>query len=127
MTFNFNRKRSLMAALLATACCLLSVSKAGEPAPRPATSAAAESFVSDARNSVDETELARARGGADTTIVDTSLSSVVGGNTASQVQTGWNVINGGAFANLTGIPVVIQNSGANVAIQNATVIELQFK
>jgi hypothetical protein len=28
---------------------------------------------------------------------------------------------------MSGIPVVIQNSGANVLIQNATIVNLQFK
>jgi hypothetical protein len=38
-----------------------------------------------------------------------------------------NVISGGSFANSSGLPVVIQNSGANVLIQNATVINLQLQ
>jgi hypothetical protein len=37
------------------------------------------------------------------------------------------VIQGGSFANMSGIPIVVQNSGANVLIQNATVINLQLK
>jgi hypothetical protein len=55
------------------------------------------------------------------------LSGVTSGNSASQVATGNNVIQSGSFANTTGLPVVIQNSGANVLIQNATVINLQLK
>ena len=38
-----------------------------------------------------------------------------------------NVIQGASFANASGMPTVIQNSGSNVLIQNATVINLQFK
>jgi hypothetical protein len=41
--------------------------------------------------------------------------------------TGANTIDAGSFANMSGIPVVIQNSGANVLIQNATIINLQLK
>jgi hypothetical protein len=37
------------------------------------------------------------------------------------------VIDAGSFANMSGIPVVIQNTGANVLIQNSTVVNLQMK
>jgi hypothetical protein len=70
--------------------------------------------------------LAEARGGADIAS-DTRLGGEVAGNTASQVTTGANRIDTGSFAGSVGLPVVIQNSGANVLIQNATVINLQFK
>lgn len=73
-----------------------------------------------------DAELDTARGGSGTT-VDTRLTGEVSGNVANNVQTGWNVINGGAFANMTGIPIIVQNSGANVLIQNATVIHLQLQ
>jgi hypothetical protein len=55
------------------------------------------------------------------------LDGVVTGNSATNVSTGANVIDSGSFSNMSGIPVVIQNSGANVLIQNATIINLQFK
>ena len=73
--------------------------------------------------------LERARGGSDLTVIDidTKLTGAVAGNTATNVTTGWNVIQGGSFANMSGIPIVVQNSGANVLIQNATVINLQLK
>lgn len=67
------------------------------------------------------------RGGSDLTVIDTKLSGAVTGNAATNVSTGWNVIQGGSFANMSGIPIVVQNSGANVLIQNATVINLQLK
>jgi hypothetical protein len=51
----------------------------------------------------------------------------VTGNTAVNVVTGSNSIDAGSFANMQGIPVVIQNSGANVLIQNATIVNLQLK
>ena len=73
-------------------------------------------------------QLEGARGGAAaaSTSASATLSGNVGGNSASNVTTGANAIGGGAFAGASGIPVVIQNSGANVLIQNATVINLQF-
>lgn len=70
--------------------------------------------------------LASHRGG-DLTITDTKLSGVTADNSANQVVTGSNAIGGGSFANLNGIPVVIQNTGANVLIQNAVVLNLQMK
>ena len=69
--------------------------------------------------------LERARGGSNTAI-DTKLAGVVSGNSASQVVSGANIIQSGSFADAVGIPVVIQNSGANVLIQNTTVINLQL-
>lgn len=58
---------------------------------------------------------------------DMDLSGITSGNSAFQVQTGNNTIDAGSFANMSGIPVVIQNSGANVLIQNATIVNLQMK
>lgn len=58
---------------------------------------------------------------------DATLSGTLSGNSAAQVATGSNVIQSGSFANASGLPVVIQNSGANVLIQNATVINLELR
>jgi hypothetical protein len=71
-------------------------------------------------------ELAAQRGGTDTRN-DMRLDGAVAANTAINVASGSNVIDAGSFANMAGIPVVIQNSGANVLIQSATIINLQFK
>ncbi|MBW8897721.1 MAG: hypothetical protein JF619_06325 [Massilia sp.] len=70
--------------------------------------------------------LAQQRGGTDTRD-DMRLDGSVAANTAVNVVTGANSIDAGSFANMAGIPVVIQNSGANVLIQNATIINLQLK
>lgn len=51
----------------------------------------------------------------------------VNDTTAVNVMTGTNTISHGAFANASGIPVVIQNSGANVLIQNSMIVNVQFK
>lgn len=71
--------------------------------------------------------LDQARGGTDTITNEARLSGFVTGNSASYVNTGANTIDGAAFANASGIPIVIQNSGANVLIQNATIINLQLR
>jgi hypothetical protein len=52
---------------------------------------------------------------------------LVGGNTANRVTTGMNSISEGAFSNASGLPIVIQNSGANVLIQNATIVNIQLQ
>lgn len=74
-------------------------------------------------------KLEHSRGGTDTfnTNNNANLGGVVTGNTAVNVVTGSNSIDAGSFANMQGIPVVIQNSGANVLIQNATIVNLQMK
>lgn len=71
--------------------------------------------------------LASQRGGTDIVTTQAKLSGVVSDNAATNVTTGSNTIDAGSFANATGMPVVIQNTGANVLIQNATVINLQLK
>lgn len=55
------------------------------------------------------------------------LRGVTAGNSAQDVVTGSNDIRGGSFSNLNGIPVVIQNTGANVLIQNAVILNLQMQ
>ncbi|QNK03645.1 hypothetical protein H8F01_02215 [Dyella telluris] len=60
-------------------------------------------------------------------VQNTTLTGTVSNDTADHVISGANVITGGAFSGEAGIPMVIQNSGSNVLIQNATVISVEFK
>jgi hypothetical protein len=76
---------------------------------------------------LDERALDAYRGGTDLVSNDAHLSGLVGENAATNVSTGGNTIDGASFANVSGIPVVIQNSGANVLIQNSTIVNLQLK
>jgi hypothetical protein len=57
---------------------------------------------------------------------DQKLKGTVADNSATNVATGSNNITSGAFANVSGIPIVVQNSGTNVLIQNSTIINLQL-
>ncbi len=75
---------------------------------------------------VDSDTLAGMSGGTQVT-QNTTLTGTVSNDSADHVVSGANVINGGAFNGEVGIPVVIQNSGSNVLIQNATVISVEFK
>ena len=47
-------------------------------------------------------------------------------STATDVTSGLNSIDGGAFSHAAGITTVIQNSGSNVLVQNGTAVNLQF-
>ena len=66
------------------------------------------------------------RGGA-AVASDMQLHGVVADNQVSDASTGSNLITQGALTGAAGLPMVIQNSGNNVLIQNATVINLQLK
>mgnify|MGYP007084989009 CR=1 FL=1 len=71
--------------------------------------------------------LGRTSGKDDTMHTEAVLGGTVGNNTAVNTVSGNNVIDSGSFANAQGLPMVIQNSGSNVLIQNATVINLRLQ
>jgi hypothetical protein len=79
----------------------------------------------------DEERLDGQRGMADTHIETTNntnnATANLGNNTASNLTTGNNVIRDGSFGNSSGIPMVIQNSGNNVVIQNSTILHLRLQ
>lgn len=75
---------------------------------------------------VDAKVLAARRGRADV-VNDMLLKGVVADNRASNLTTGNNVIADGSFTGMVGLPLVVQNSGNGVLIQNATIINLQIK
>lgn len=75
---------------------------------------------------VDSTTLDTYRGGSTQVRNDMTLTGTTADNTAQHVNTGNNAISAGAFANMNGMPVVIQNSGANVLIQNAVIVHVQM-
>ena len=77
-------------------------------------------------NPVESASLADLRGGTEVVNNDMRLAGTTAGNSAFNVATGSNAISAGAFANMSGFPVVIQNSGANVLIQNAVILNLQI-
>ena len=79
--------------------------------------------------SIKTSELAKLSGGTNitTTTNAMTLNGTVSNNTDVDVMSGLNSIGGGSFAGSAGIPMVIQNSGDNVLIQNATIVNVQFK
>ncbi|KFI07983.1 hypothetical protein [Massilia sp. BSC265] len=71
--------------------------------------------------------LGRTSGKDDTVHTEAVLGGTVGNNTAINTVSGNNIIDSGSFANAQGLPMVIQNSGSNVLIQSATVINLRLQ
>lgn len=67
------------------------------------------------------------RGGAEVVVNDMRLHGTVGDNAAINTFSGSNIVSDGSFANSAGLPTVIQNTGNNVLIQNATILNVQFK
>lgn len=70
--------------------------------------------------------LATKRGGTEVTS-EMVLKGVVSDNRAVNVSTGGNSISESALANASGLPMIIQNTGNNVLIQNATIVNVQLK
>lgn len=65
-------------------------------------------------------------GGSDTTHNNNTLNATMSEADARRNITGTNVISSDALSNASGIPTVIQNSGNNVIIQNATIVNLRM-
>jgi hypothetical protein len=76
---------------------------------------------------VDAATLDEARGGADYEWNDIKSDGVVSSNQAYNLTTGNNWVTDGSFANAGGFSTVVQNTGNNVLIQNATIINLQVQ
>lgn len=67
------------------------------------------------------------RGGDETEILNIiHIEGDVTDNTATNVVTGANNIQDGSFDNASGVMSVVQNTGANVLIQSATIVNVQF-
>lgn len=73
-----------------------------------------------------EQQLTETRGGTEV-INDMTLNGVVAGNQAYNLSTGNNTVTDGAMAGASGMPTLIQNSGNNVLIQNATIVNVQLQ
>lgn len=92
----------------------------------PPTSGTADDAAPSIGSPLDPGVLEDLNTGAPGTWVHAGNDGSVGGNTATGVIAGDNKVDGGAFANAAGINTVIQNSGANVLIQNGTAVNVQF-
>lgn len=92
-----------------------------QPAPSPEPALWANASV------IAESELSKQRGGADLHLNENNASAIVSDNVATNLTTGNNSINGDSFSGMSGIPLVVQNSGNNVVIQNSTILNLQMQ
>ena len=90
------------------------------------TASVKPAYVQGMGQSVDSAALAKFSGGTEVTNTMT-LNGSVSDNTSDHVVTGANVISSGSFGGAAGLPMVIQNSGNGVLIQNATIINVQFQ
>ena len=109
------------------ACAPLAAQQAASSAATAAPTAAASLFGSDSRT-LDAARLDQQRGGASTQVFnDMELDGVVADNRAVDVVTGTNTISSGALSGASGLPLIVQNSGNNVLIQNATIVNVQLK
>lgn len=94
-------------------------------ATQPASAASAVAWPGE--SVVDDRELSQQRGGADLHLNENNASAIVRENVAANLSTGNNSINGESFAGMSGVPMVVQNSGNNVVIQNSTILNLQLQ
>jgi len=76
---------------------------------------------------VSQSTLDEQRGGDEEIVTNViTITGEVTDNTAENVVTGANSIQEGSFSNASGITSVVQNTGANVLIQSATIVNVKF-
>jgi hypothetical protein len=66
------------------------------------------------------------RGGADSRLSKILATGTVDEVAASDLVTGNNIVTDGALANTSGIPMLIQNTGNGVLIQNAVIVNVEL-
>jgi hypothetical protein len=76
---------------------------------------------------VDPSRLETQRGGADQTLSTLRAAGTVSEIGVTDVLTGHNVVTEGALAGASGVPMLIQNSGNGVLIQNAVILNVQMQ
>lgn len=100
--------------------------RAAPPVSPPDTATHTDSVIAGFGPSVAPAALAALSGGSNVT-QNISIHGNVSNTSTENVSTGMNWIGGGAFGNAAGLPMVIQNSGNSVLIQNATVVNVQLQ
>ena len=78
-------------------------------------------------HAVPDEALEKERGGESLRINLMDLQARLTDNVARDNVTGSNIVADGAFNNASGLATVIQNTGNNVVIQNATILNLEMK
>jgi hypothetical protein len=111
--------------------CALGALAAGPPARLPPASAPTKAAtrtpaVAGLGSGVAPSVLANLSGGSNVS-ENITITGNVSDTSAENVSTGMNWIGGGSFGNAAGLPIVIQNTGNSVLIQNATVVNVQMQ
>jgi len=112
--------------LLGVAACAGAAGAQTASPPPAAGRADRTAFVAGLGQSVGQDALASLNGGTRIT-EQITLNGSVSDTRTDDVSTGFNSIGGGAFSGAVGVPMVIQNSGNSVLIQNATIIDVQIQ
>lgn len=79
-----------------------------------------------AAGALDESRLDGLRGGAENKLSKIVASGTVSEVTAHDLVTGNNIISDGSLAGASGMPMLIQNSGNGVLIQNAVIVNVEM-
>jgi len=113
-----HRTSLALAALLAA--CASSAAYATPPGQEPPPSSFGPATPSD--------QLQDMSGGSNTTnnVNAQTLNGTMSDTEAKGTFSGSNVVSGSAFGSSAGLPTVIQNSGNNVLIQNATIVNIRM-
>lgn len=96
------------------------------PTSAPAKASARTPVVAGLGSGVANSMLANFSGGSDVS-ENITITGNVSDTSTENVSTGMNWIGGGSFGNAAGLPIVIQNTGNSVLIQNATVVNVQMQ
>jgi hypothetical protein len=107
-------------------CGATPVARAGDPPAQASNMTRPTVYVPGLGQSTDAGTLEQLSGGTDVSNRIT-LHGDVSNNTTDHTVTGNNSIGTGAFSGSVGLPMVIQNSGNSVLIQNATIVSVQFQ
>ncbi|MGR5065074.1 carbon storage regulator [Photobacterium sp. DNB22_13_2] len=96
------------------------------------TAAADELDILTSSEQLSEEFMTHSRGGeyeleSEYLLAQSEMYGSVEGNSAYNTTSGSNVLNGGALSDSSGVYNIVQNTGSNVLIQNATVINLTLK
>jgi hypothetical protein len=77
---------------------------------------------------LDEDRLDVQRGGQDDAYANINEARArVADTSVTNASTGNNIVSEGSITNNAGLPIVVQNSGNGVVIQNTTILNLQLK
>lgn len=94
--------------------------------PSPARALVVVPMMTLGAGPVSDTALDVRRGGTET-LNDMDLDGVVSGNHAANLVTGQNIVTDGSLSGNAGLATVVQNSGNNVLIQNATIVNIRLE